>query len=359
MADAGGLSFVRPAGPLDAVHLTPRVATMWPVTTVQRRVFSGIQPTGQSPHLGNYLGATRRWAVEQQPDDLFCVVDLHAMTIGHDPDDLRRRVLNTAAWLMAMRMGSGRSIVFAQSAVPAHTELMWLLMCQASFGDLTRMTQFKEKGQANTGAGIFAYPVLMAADILLYRASHVPIGDDQSQHLELARTLVKAINRHVGKPFFPLPETNVSQVGARIRDLKLPDKKMSKSSNSVGTVWLMDDEARTRSVFMRATTDSVGAVRYAPEAQPGVANLIEIAAAVLDATIDDTVAKAPARYGELKEWVAELVNTDLRPVRTRFQELAETPAAVMDELEAGAARARHDAEVVMGELRTLVGYVNA
>jgi len=326
---------------------------------VQRRVFSGIQPTGQSPHLGNFLGATRRWAVEQQSHDLFCVVDLHAMTVDHNPGDLRRRVMDTAAWLMAMGMGSGRSIVFAQSAVPAHTELMWLLTCQARFGDLSRMTQFKEKGQGNTGAGVFAYPVLMAADILLYRATHVPIGDDQSQHLELSRTLAKAINRHISKPFFPLPETNVSHVGARIRDLKYPDKKMSKSSDSVGTVWLIDDEARTRAAFMRATTDSLGVVRYDPEAQPGVSNLIEIAAAVLDTTIEETVAKAPARYGDLKEWVADLVNTELRPIRERFHQLTETPATVIDELNAGAARAGRDAEAVMGELRNLVGYISS
>lgn len=333
------------------------MAMIWTVT-VQSRVFSGIQPTGQSPHLGNYLGATRRWAVEQQPHDLFCVVDLHAMTIDHDPGDLRRRVMDTAAWLMAMGMGSGRSIVFAQSAVPAHTELMWLLMCQASFGDLTRMTQFKDKGQANAGAGIFAYPVLMAADILLYRASHVPIGDDQAQHLELARNLARAMNRHFDKPFFPLPETSTSRVGARIRDLKFPEKKMSKSSNSVGTVWLIDDEAHTRATFMRATTDSLGMVRYDPGTQPGIANLIEIAATLLDTPIDDTVAKAPVRYGELKEWVAELVNNELRPVRTNFHELANSPSSVMKELEAGATRARHDAEIVMGEVRELVGYVN-
>lgn len=281
------------------------------------------------------------------------------MTVDHNPNDLRRRVVDTAAWLMAMGIGSGRSIVFVQSAVPTHTELMWLLACQASFGDLSRMTQFKEKGKANAGAGIFIYPALMAADILLYRASHVPIGDDQAQHLELTRNLAKAINRHVGKSFFPLPETNVPRVGARIRDLKYPEKKMSKSSNSVGTVWLVDDEERTRATFMRATTDSLGVVRYDLDTQPGVANLIEIVATVLDVTINEAVAKAPTRYGELKEWVAEIVNEELRPVRERFAALKDDPSTVLAELEAGAARARNDADIVIGELRKLIGYVNA
>jgi tryptophanyl-tRNA synthetase len=199
----------------------------------------------------------------------------------------------------------------------------------------------------------------MAADILLYRASHVPIGDDQAQHLELARNLAKAINRHVGRSFFPLPETNVPRVGARIRDLKYPEKKMSKSSNSVGTVWLVDDEERTRATFMRATTDSLGVVRHDLDTQPGVANLIEIAATILGVTIDEAVAKAPTRYGELKEWVAEIVNDELRPVRERFAALKDDPSTVIAELEAGAARARNDAEMVIGELRKLIGYVNA
>ncbi len=324
------------------------------------RQFSGIQPTGTSPHLGNYLGAFRRWAVEQRPEDRFCVVDLHAMTVPYEPQALRSRVLETAAWLMATGIGAGRSCLFVQSSVPFHAELMWLLSCQVQFGDLGRMTQFKEKsqqGKAGTqSSGLFTYPVLMAADILLYRATHVPIGADQSQHLELTRRAVRLMNNLVGEEFFPSPVSSVPTVAARVRDLRDPGQKMSKSTRSdIGTIWMSDDEKTTRKKIMSATTDSVGSVRHAPDEQPGIANLVEILAAVTGSSIEKTVENAPARYGAFKEQVAEAVNAELRPLRQRFAELTGDPELILDELRRGTATAWNDAARVMEELRPRLG----
>ena len=322
------------------------------------RVLSGIQPTGDV-HLGNYVGAISRWAREQQPDHLFCIVDLHAITVPQDPAELRAKTLDLATWLLAAGLDPDRCTLFVQSHVREHAELGWILGCVATMGELHRMTQFKEKseGRESVSIGLFAYPVLQAADILLYQAEEVPVGADQQQHLELTRDIAQRFNSRYGETF-TLPKATFPVAGARIMDLQLVDKKMSKSLDSPqGIVMLGEPEDATRKKIMRAVTDSDSEVR-AGEDKPGVTNLLDLLSAVTGSTIADIERQYVDKgYGDFKRDVAEAVNGFLRPVRDRYAELRADPAAVESALRTGADKARAIAEQTMAQVRDRVGFL--
>jgi tryptophanyl-tRNA synthetase len=305
------------------------------------RVLSGVQPSGDL-HLGNYLGAFRSWVADQDDHDaLFCVVDLHALTLDHDAALLPRRTFETAESLLAVGLDPARCTVFVQSHVPEHPRLTWLLECTATFGELSRMTQFKDKGgeQGGARAGLFTYPVLMAADILLYDAERVPVGDDQRQHLELTRDVALRFNHRYGETFV-VPEAALPRVGARVMDLQEPSRKMSKSvSSPLGTVLVLDPPEEIDRKVRKAVTDAETDVRYDPEGKPGVSNLLELLAA---ASGGDPAALATgySNYGQLKKAVSEALVEMLRPVRERQAALRADPGHVTAVLADGAARAR-------------------
>jgi tryptophanyl-tRNA synthetase len=320
------------------------------------RVFSGIQPSGDL-HLGNYLGALRRFAVAQhEADSLFCIVDLHALTVPQDPAELRARTVETAAIYLAAGLDPDVCTLFAQSHVPEHTGLAWLLECTASFGELRRMTQFKEKSESQdfVSAGLFTYPVLMAADILLYDTDEVPVGDDQRQHLELTRDVAMRFNGRFGD-VFRVPDAAIPRVAARVMDLQRPTAKMSKSSESPqGTVLVLDDPAVIDRKFRRAVTDAGTDVVHDPAAKPGVSNLLSILAAATDRT-PEQVAEGYSRYGPLKADAAAAVVELLRPVQERYRELAADPGAVQAVLAKGAAKAQPTAAATLARAREAVG----
>ncbi|CAN5764412.1 tryptophan--tRNA ligase [soil metagenome] len=320
------------------------------------RVFSGIQPSGDL-HLGNYLGALRQFALDQHDYDCyFCVVDLHALTVPQDPAALGRQTLEAAQVHLASGLDPAVSTLFVQSHVHQHAELAWLMECTASVGELRRMTQFKEKSGDHefVPAAMFTYPALMAADILLYDADRVPVGDDQRQHLELARDLAVRFNHRFGDTFV-VPAAAVPSVGARIMDLQRPTDKMSKSSSSPqGTVGLLEDPAISDRKIRRAVTDARSEVHYDPETKPGVSNLLAILGA---ATGTDPVALAEGydQYGPLKADCAEAVVELLRPIQTRYAELASEPTEVAAVLAAGADKARSVAASVLERARSAIG----
>jgi tryptophanyl-tRNA synthetase len=320
------------------------------------RVFSGIQPTGDI-HLGNYLGAIRRWVVAQHEDDaIHCIVDLHALTVPKDPAELRAKILEVTQILVAAGLDPEVCTLFAQSQVHQHAELGWVMECTAAFGELRRMTQFKDKAdQADfVSAGLFTYPALMAADILLYDTEKVPVGDDQRQHVELARDVAIRFNGRYGETFV-VPQHAVPPVGARVMDLQRPTSKMSKSLESPqGTVLVLDDPKAIERKFKRAVTDSDNEVRYDPASKPGVANLLSILAAATDSD-PETLAGKYAQYGPLKADTAEAVIEMLRPVQERFAELGAQPGAVAEVLERGAEKARTMAAATMVRVRDRLG----
>jgi tryptophanyl-tRNA synthetase len=320
------------------------------------RVFSGIQPTGEL-HLGNYLGAVRQWVQSQHDHDaIFCVVDLHALTLPQDPVVLRAKVRELMALLVAAGLDPEVCTLFVQSRVPETAQLAWLMECTASFGELSRMTQFKEKGDRAEfiSAGLFTYPALQAADILLYDIDKVPVGDDQRQHIELARDVAQRFNSRYG-PTFVVPEHVIPPVGARIMDLQEPTRKMSKSVDSGGGTVLVADapEVITKKV-KRAVTDTDGEVRFDPEAKPGVANLLSILGAV---TGQDpaTLAGKYDQYGPLKADVAEALVEALRPLQQRYAELLADPGQVDAIIATGSAKAQSMAEPVLARAMTNIG----
>jgi tryptophanyl-tRNA synthetase len=320
------------------------------------RVFSGVQPSG-TPHLGNYLGAWRRWAEQQEPDHFYCIVDLHAMTAPYEPAELRRRTIDFACWFYAIGLDPDICTVFVQSHVREHTELTWLLNCVATMGELGRMVQYKEKsqGRESVSVGLFDYPVLQAADILLYHAEEVPVGEDQRQHVELSRDIAQRFNHRFGDTF-TLPKPTFPKAGARVMDLQVVENKMSKSSISPqGTIDLTDDEKATQRKIMRAVTDSGSEVRAAPD-KAGVTNLLDLLAAATGADIAELEQRYRGQgYGTFKREVAEAVNGVLRPVRDRYAELSADPGAVAEMLRKGADRAREVASRTMETVRERVG----
>ena len=295
------------------------------------RVLSCIQPTGDA-HLGSYLGALRVWAEDQHRHDSFHgVVDLHAITVPQDPDVLRQKTLEMATMLMAVGLDADVCTLFVQSQVPEHPRLGWIIECHTSFGELSRMTQFKDKSARQSGdfvsSGLFTYPALQAADILLYDADFVPVGDDQRQHIELTRDVALRFNHRYGETFV-VPEATTPRVAARVMDLQEPTKKMSKSSESpAGTVLVLDPPDEIARKFKRAVTDSGSDVFFDPENKPGVANLLSILAACTGRT-PEGAAEGIRQYGALKDATAEAVIETLHPVRTRYLELADDPAEV-------------------------------
>lgn len=311
------------------------------------RVFSGIQPTGVM-HLGNYLGAVRTWANQLDDRDVvLSIVDLHALTIPKPADELRSNTIGLAAALIASGVDPERCTLFVQSHVPAHAELGWLMQCTASFGELSRMVQFKDKRERAefVSGGLFAYPALQAADILAYDADEVPIGEDQRQHLELARDVAERFNARYG-PTFVVPKAVLGAAGARVMDLSRPDKKMAKSSTSdAGVVWLDDSPDVIAKKFKRAVTDSDGVVRYDREAKPGVSNLLSILAAFSGGTPEDAAA-GYTQYGPLKNDAAEATIAALGPIRERLVELEADPAELERLLRIGAEKATAIAEPV-------------
>ncbi|HEV2944105.1 MAG TPA: tryptophan--tRNA ligase [Solirubrobacteraceae bacterium] len=322
------------------------------------RIFSGIQPTG-SKHLGNYIGAITQYVAGQERGEaLFCVVDLHALTVPYEPPALREGLYDLTALLLAAGLDPQRSILFRQSDVPEHTELTWLLANVTSFGDLNRMHQFKEKSANQrelVSAGLFFYPVLMAADVLAYRANEVPVGDDQRQHVELMRDVAERFNARFGDTLV-VPEARIPQVGARIMDLQHPENKMSTTGGSEqGTVLVLDEPKVIEKKFKSAVTDSGSEVRRAPE-KPGVSNLIEILAAVrgVEPAAVETELK-DARYGELKTEVAAAVIAYLEPVRERYSGLRADEGSLEAILADGAEKAREIAAGTLADVRDRMG----
>ncbi|WP_432509879.1 tryptophan--tRNA ligase [Kineococcus sp. SYSU DK001] len=349
-----------------SAEATPEAApTVTQVATAsgRPRLLSGMQPTSGSLHLGNYLGALKQWvALQDTHEALYCVVDLHALTVGPDPAELRERSRWTAAQYIAAGIDPDRSALFVQSHVPAHAQLAWVLSCITGFGEAGRMTQFKDKsakqGAESTTVGLFTYPVLMAADILLYQAAEVPVGEDQRQHLELTRNLAQRFNSRYGATFV-VPEPFIPKETAKIYDLQDPTAKMSKSSSSPGgIVDVMDDPKATAKKIRSAVTDTGREVRFDPAEKAGVSNLLSIHSALSGRTIAQLEADFAGRgYGDLKKELAEVVTDALGPVRARATELMADPGALDELLARGAARANEIAEQTLATVYDRVGLV--
>ena len=323
------------------------------------RIFSGIQPTGVK-HLGNYAGGFRQYATTQeQGEAFFCIVDLHSVSVEYDPADLRERTLDLFAMLIATGLDPERSTIFAQSHVTAHPEANWLLSSVTSFGELRRMTQFKEKSEARdfVSAGLFTYPVLQAGDILLYQTDVVPVGIDQRQHIELTRDVAERFNSRYGETF-TLPRGVYPEIGAKIMDLQEPEKKMSTTGGTTnGTVYILDPADEIRRKFKTAVTDSGREIRHAQD-KPGVSNLIE----VMTVATGESIAEVETRYdgqgyGTFKSEVAEAVVALLEPFRTRFREIREDEAELRRLLALGAGKAREASEPTLVAMYERMGFV--
>jgi tryptophanyl-tRNA synthetase len=326
------------------------------------RVLSGIQPTAGSFHLGNYLGALRQWVSLQETTEAFyCVVDLHAITLPQEPAALRRSTLVSAAQLLALGVDPTRSTLFVQSHVPEHLKLSWVLECLTGFGEASRMTQFKDKSQregtAGSSVGLFTYPVLQAADILVYQADQVPVGEDQRQHLELTRDLAGRFNGRFGTTF-TVPTPLIPRGAAKILDLQSPDKKMSKSLPPAGCIFLLDDAAVTAKKIRSAVTDTGREVVADAESKPGVTNLLTIHSALSGRTVAELEDHFAGRgYGDLKKELAEVVTDFLAPVQARTHELLDDQTELERVLADGAARAREVAARTVADVYDRTGFL--
>jgi tryptophanyl-tRNA synthetase len=320
------------------------------------RVFSGIKPTGQV-HLGNLLGALLRWVDDQhRADSIYCVVDLHALTVPQDPAELRDTTLRLAQILLATGLDPDVCTLFVQSHVPAHAQGAWLMECTASYGELSRMTQFKDKADKAefVSGGLFTYPALMAADILLYDTDEVPVGDDQRQHVELARDVAERFNFRYG-PTFTVPKATFPPAGARIMDLQEPTAKMSKSDDTApGTILVLDDPKAIERKIKRAVTDNDGEVRFDVAAKPGVSNLLSILAAATGGD-PEALAGGYSQYGPLKADTAAAVIERLAPIQARFAELAADPAETARLLAKGAEKASNLAGATLARATANIG----
>jgi tryptophanyl-tRNA synthetase len=322
------------------------------------RIFSGIQPTGRK-HLGNYIGAIRQYVEGQDRGEaIFCIVDLHAITVAYEPAALREHLYDTAAILVAAGLDPEECILFRQSDVREHSELCWLLGALTAHGDLNRMHQFKEKsGQQRelVSAGLFFYPVLQAADVLAYKADEVPVGEDQRQHIELMREIARRFNERYGDTLV-VPEHRIPEVGARIMDLQRPEDKMATTGGSEqGTVYVLDPPETVTKKFKAAVTDSGSDIVRSPDKE-GIANLIEIMASVTDKSPEEVEKEFEGSgYGDFKTAVGEAVASYLAPVRERYQELRPDEAALESTLAAGAERARSIASETVAEVRRKMG----
>jgi tryptophanyl-tRNA synthetase len=325
------------------------------------RVLSGIQPTADSFHLGNYLGALRNWVAMQDTYDAFyCVVDLHAITAGHEPKLLRQRTRTSAAQLLAVGLDPERCTLFVQSHVPEHTQLAWVMGCITGFGEASRMTQFKDKsakqGAERASVGLFTYPILQAADILLYQADAVPVGEDQRQHLELTRDLAQRFNTTFGKTF-TVPDVYIIRDTAKITDLQEPTAKMSKSASSPnGLIELLEDPARAAKKIRSAVTDTGREIVFDPEHKPGVSNLLTIYSSLTGTPIPDLEAEYAGKgYGDLKKDLAEIVVEFIRPIQERTKAYLDDPAQLDKLLAVGAEKARAVSSVTLRQVYDRIG----
>ncbi len=319
------------------------------------RVLSGIQPSG-TLHLGNYLGAVRQWVGSQGADAYYCVVDLHALTLEIDPETLRRQTVDALASLMGAGLDPDVCTLFIQSQVPYHAQLNWLLECVATYGELSRMTQFKEKASRQEGyrVGLLTYPVLMAGDILLYGAEEVPVGDDQRQHLELTRVIAERFNHRFGETFV-IPKGVQPPVAARVMDLQDPTRKMSKSlSSPLGTIYLFDEPDALTKKVMKAVTDTDGEMRFDWDDKPGLSNLLEIYSSFSFETPEQVAARY-SRYGDLKKDLADLLVESLDPIQRRYRELITDPPTLLDAARRGAEKASSVAAPVYGRAARAMG----
>lgn len=323
-----------------------------------KRVFSGVQPTGNI-HLGNYLGALKQF-VELQEDNecIYCIVDEHAITVPQDPAQLKQHILDVAALYLAIGIDPEKSIVFVQSQVSGHAELGWILNCCANTGELFRMTQFKAKsaGKESVGAGLLTYPVLMAADILLYDTDIVPVGNDQKQHIELTRDLAIRVNHKYGKDTFVVPDGRFMKSGARIMALDDPTSKMSKSAENIHSrISLLDDDKKIKKSIMKATTDSEGTIRFDIENKPGVSNLLTIYSVLSGTSIEDLEKQYDGKgYGDFKKDLVEVTIEALAPIKSRYEEIRNS-AYLTDTLKDGAERANEIAVKTMERVRDRFG----
>lgn len=329
------------------------------------RVLSGIQPTSDSFHLGNYLGAVRQWvAMQDQNEAFYCIVDLHAITVDHDPAALSQRTLSSAAQILALGVDPVKSALFVQSHVTEHAQLAWVLNCITGFGEASRMTQFKDKSQKGgsdrTTVGLFTYPILQAADILLYQADHVPIGEDQKQHIELTRDLAQRFNTRFGQTF-TIPEPTIIKETARVLDLQDPAIKMSKSASSEnGIINLMDDPAVAAKKIRSAVTDTGREILFDEVNKPGVSNLLTIYSSFSGKTIPELENEYAGKgYGDLKKDLADVVADALAPIRGRAQELLSDQTELTKILHDGAERARDVAGKTLKDVYRNVGFIPA
>lgn len=323
-----------------------------------KRVFSGVQPTGNI-HLGNYLGALRQF-VELQEDNecIYCIVDLHAITVPQDPKELRKHILDVAALYLSIGVDPKKSIVFVQSDVSGHSELSWILTCNSYTGELSRMTQFKDKsrGKESAPAGLFTYPVLMAADILLYDTDIVPVGNDQKQHIELCRDIAIRVNHNVKDNTFVVPDGRFLKEGARIMALDDPTSKMSKSAENIHSrISLLDEDNKIKKSIMKATTDSDGIIKFDPENKPGVSNLLNIYSAMSGKSIEDIVSDFEGcGYGDFKKELVVITQEALAPIKKNFNEIRESQE-LKDILKDGAERAGAIAEKTLKRVKKNFG----
>ena len=348
--------------PMPSTTTSPELTVPGVTSGARPRVLSGIQPTADSFHFGNYLGATRQWVdLQREYQPFFFIADLHAITVEQDPGVLRDRTLRAAAQLVAMGIDPQRSAIFVQSQVPAHAQLCWILQCLAGFGEARRMTQFKDKsakgGEGAASVGLFTYPVLQAADILLYRPHYVPVGEDQRQHLELTRDLAQRFNHRYRKTF-RLPEPYILKATAKIGDLQEPSAKMSKSSSTpAGIIELLDDPRASAKKIRSAVTDSGTEIRFDPDEKPGVSNLLTIYSALTGRSVNDLEDEYAGRgYGDLKRDLADVVVDFVTPFRDRTLELLEDQQHLMDILEAGRRQAAAIAEATLRDVYQRVGF---
>jgi tryptophanyl-tRNA synthetase len=329
--------------------------------TDKARIFSGIQPSADSIHIGNYIGAVLQWrALQDAYDAIFCIVDLHAITVPQDPAALRNQTRRLAAQYIAAGIDPERSTMFVQSQVSAHAELAWVLNTITGFGEASRMTQFKDKAQRQgsdaASVGLFAYPMLMAADILLYDATGVPVGDDQRQHVELARDLAQRFNGRFGESFV-VPQALIQKETARIYDLQTPSVKMSKSAASdAGIVWMLDEPSVTAKKIRSAVTDTEREIRFDREAKPGISNLLAILAAFRDVPVPQLEQEYAGRgYGDFKKDVADVVVEAFGPIKRRTEELLADPAELDRILTRSAERAAEIADAKLDDVYAKVG----
>ncbi|MCI9598333.1 MAG: tryptophan--tRNA ligase [Firmicutes bacterium] len=322
-----------------------------------KRVFSGVQPTGNI-HIGNYLGALKQFVELQEENEcIYCIVDMHSITVPQDPKELRKHTLDVAALYMAVGLDPKKSIIFVQSDVPGHAELSWVLTCNSYTGELSRMTQFKDKskGKESAPTGLFTYPILMAADILLYDTDIVPVGNDQKQHIEICRDIAIRVNNKYKKTFV-VPDGRFLKSGARIMALDDPTKKMSKSAENIHSrISLLDEPNKIKKSIMRATTDSEGSIRFDPENKPGVSNLLTIYSVFSGMEMVDIEKKYEGHgYGDFKKDLVELTTQSLTPIKERFNEIRESDELIKI-LKDGAERAGAIAEKTMKRVKDNFG----